>query len=61
MAAKTPEQFVKGDIIMPAHRLLYTGSPVANVNNMGDGRTQVTFENGEIVEFFNGVLHEMTE
>lgn len=61
MGQKLPEHFVEGDIIMPAKRLLYTGSPVTKVSNMGDGRTQVYFENGEIVEFFNGVLHEMKE
>ena len=61
MATKDPQQFQPGDIIKNVSTTPYSGSKITKVEGIGEGQTQVTFENGEIVEFFNGVQHEMQE
>ena len=62
MVSKDPAQFVVGDVIDPKFAdTPYSGSPIIKVEGMGDGRTQVHFKNGELVEFFNGVQHEIQE
>lgn len=58
---KTPQEFLVGDTIKHTPGTPYSGSLITNVEGMGEGRTQVTFENGELVEFFNGIQHEMKE
>lgn len=58
---KDPQQFAVGDVIKNVSTTPYSGSKITKVEGMGDGRTQVTFNNGELVEFFNGVQHEMQE
>ena len=61
MAAKDPQEFEIGDVIKNSPYTPYSGSPIVKVEGMGEGQTQVTFRNGEVVEFFNGVQHEMQE
>lgn len=61
MGSKVPEQFKTGDVISNVRTTPYSGSPIIKAEDMGDERTQVTFENGEVVEFFNGIDHEMQE
>lgn len=58
---KDPATFVVGDIIKNVPGTPYSGSPIISVEGIGSGQTQVAFQNGEIVEFFNGVQHEMKE
>jgi len=59
--AKKPEEFEVGDVIKNVPGTPYSGSPITSVDDMGDGRTNVWFENGEEVQFFNGIYHEMKE
>lgn len=61
MAQKTPEEFEVGDVIQNDARTPYSGSAMMSVTDLGDGRTQVEFLNGEVVQFFNGVQHIMKE
>jgi len=61
MGAKDPQQFAVGDVIKSTPGTPYSGSKITTVDGMGDGRTQVGFANGEIVEFYNGIQHEMKE
>lgn len=61
MASKTPEEFQVGDTIAQNPNTRYSGSEITSVRDMQDGRTEVTFRNLEIVQFFNGVQHEMKE
>lgn len=61
MGVKDPQQFEVGDIIKNVPGTPYSGSKITQVEGMGDGRTQVAFANGELVEFFNGIQHEMKE
>lgn len=61
MATKKPEEFVPGDVIKNVSTTSYSGSAVASTKDLKDGRTQVSFANFEIVEFFNGIEHEMRE
>lgn len=61
MAVKDPQQFEVGDTIKNVPGTPYSGSKIVEVEGMGDGRTQVAFENGELVEFYNGIQHEMQE
>ena len=61
MTLKTPEEFQVGDVIKNQPTNPYSGSPIVSVTGHGNHQTQVTFENGEIVEFFNGIQHEMQE
>lgn len=58
---KMPQEFQVGDVIKNERGTPYSGSPITSVAGIGQGRTQVHFENGEIVEFFNGVQHQMEE
>lgn len=58
---KTPEQFQPGDILVHSPGVPYTGSPVVSAQWYGPHKTQVTFENGEIVEFFNGIQHQVQD
>lgn len=59
MLVKTPQEFIVGDVIANVPGTPYSGSPITKVEGMGDGRTQVSFQNGEVVEFFNGIQHIM--
>lgn len=62
MVLKDPGQFQVGDVISSKFaETPYSGSPIIKVEGMGDGRTQVRFKNGELVEFFNGVQHEIED
>lgn len=61
MARKIPQEFQVGDTIKNQAGTPYSGSPITSVEGIGNGQTQVSFENGEIVEFFNGIEHEMQE
>lgn len=61
MATKDPRDFNLGDVIKNSSGTPYSGSPVVAVKALADAQTQVTFENGEVVEFFNGVQHELEE
>jgi hypothetical protein len=58
---KKPEEFEVGDVIKDVTTTPYSGSAMIRVTDMGDGRTEVGFANGEIVQFYNGVLHIMKE
>lgn len=58
---KTPEQFQPGDILVHNPGVPYTGSPVVSVEGFGQHQTQVVFANGEIVEFFNGIQHQVQD
>lgn len=61
MGTKEPQQFEVGDVIKNNANTPYSGSPITKVTDLRDGRTQALFKNGEIVEFFNEVPHEMQE
>lgn len=54
---KTPQEFVVGETIRNSRGTPYSGAPIVKVEGIGDGVTQVTFNNGEIVEFYNGIQH----
>jgi hypothetical protein len=58
---KTPEQFQLGDILVHNPGVPYTGSAVTSVKPFGPFQTQVEFANGEIVEFFNGIQHQVQD
>jgi len=57
--AKTPEEFEIGDVIKHQPGTRYSGSPITALEYLGVTQVRVTFENGEIVEFFRGIKHEM--
>lgn len=61
MATKDPTDFEIGDVIKNSPGTPYSGSPITLVEPMEGGQTEVHFENGEVVHFFNGILHEMKE
>lgn len=61
MSLKIPQEFKVGDTIKDTAGTPYSGSPITKLEGMGRGQTQVTFENGEIVEFFDGIQHQMEE
>lgn len=60
---KIPEEFQVGDVIHEARKTPYSGSPMTKVENspFNQNQTRVYFENGEIVDFYNGVPHQMQE
>jgi hypothetical protein len=61
MSVKQPENFVPGDIIENVSTTPYSGSTILQTKSTGDTLTTVWFRNGEIVEFYNGIQHEMRE
>ena len=61
MATKAPETFVPGDVIENVSTTPYSGSQITEVEELDDKRIRVWFANGEIVEFYNGIQHEMRE
>lgn len=61
MGYKKPEEFIVGDTIKNTSSTPYSGSVMTKVEPYGENQTQVTFANGEKVEFFNGFYHEMKD
>ena len=61
MATKSPEQFEVGDILARNDRTPYSNSPVVSVEKYNSNQTKVAFQNGEVVEFFNGIQFELKE
>lgn len=58
---KTPLQFAVGDIIKDESGTQYSGSSIVSIKTLPNGQTQVGFRNGQLVEFFNGIKHQMQE
>ena len=56
---KDPQQFQVGDVIKNKSSTPYSGSPITSVEGIGNGQTEVKFENGQVLQFFNGFQHEM--
>lgn len=57
---KMPQAFKVGDVIKKNPAIPYTGVPIQQVS-VSDAQTGVVFETGEIVSFYNNVVHEMQE